>query len=247
MKQYSGLAQFYDKAIDIDYCSWIDFVSYYLKSRGVGVEGKKVLELGCGTGNMTLMLKKKGMDVTALDISEDMLTIAEQKLRENGYKVNFALQDMIYFNMGRTYDFVCSFCDGYNYVFEDGDLKKSFDRVYKHLNPGGYFIFDISTLYKLKNIIGNNTFTLNEDDMCYIWDNYMDDDIIEMYITFFIKEGNMYKRVDETHIQRAYGTDTIIKCLNDSGFNKIEVYDDYTLENINDISKRATFIVQKDQ
>ncbi|SKA89140.1 Methyltransferase domain-containing protein [Caloramator quimbayensis] len=247
MNQYIELSGIYDKMIDIDYDKWIFFVESYFENKGMSLKQKNVLELGCGTGNMTLRLKERGADVTALDLSSDMLSIAQEKLRLKRYKINFINQDMRDFNINKKYDYVFSFCDGYNYIIEENDIIESFKRVYNHLSSYGYFMFDISTPYKLKNIIGNNTFTLNEDNLCYIWDNYLEDDIIEMYITFFVKEENLYKRFDENHIQRAHDLGKIKEYLYIAKFKDIEIYDDYNLTNIKDKSMRAVFIAKKEE
>jgi fatty acid-binding protein DegV len=209
MNQYEGLAGIYDSLIDTDYDKWTEFLQKYLSRHNINPLGKKVLELGCGTGNMTLRIKKMGMNVTAIDISQDMLSIASQKAADKGSKIMFLKQNMTSFNTGKKYDMIFSFCDGYNYVIEDKEITKSFERVYNHMNSGGIFIFDISTSYKLSSVLGNNTFTLNEDERCYIWDNYFEDNKIEMYITFFVKEGNLYRRFEERHIQKSHETEFI--------------------------------------
>lgn len=247
MEQYIELSGIYDKMIDVDYDKWISFVEKYFENKSISLRGKNVLELGCGTGNMTLKLKEKGANVTALDLSSNMLSIAQEKLRLKRYKTDFINQDMRNFNINKKYDYVFSFCDGYNYIIEEDDIIESFKNVYNHLNVCGYFMFDISTPYKLKNIIGNNTFTLNEDNLCYIWDNYLEDDIIEMYITFFVKEGALYKRFEENHVQRAHDLNKIKEYLYSVKFKNVEIYDDYNFSNINDESMRAVFIAKKEE
>jgi ubiquinone/menaquinone biosynthesis C-methylase UbiE len=234
--------------IDVDYDKWADFIVKYLDSVGLNPIGKKSLELGCGTGNMTTRLKDRGMDIIALDISQDMLTAAEEKARKKRQRIMFVNQDMTQFKINKNFDLIFSFCDGYNYIIEEQGLISSFERVYRHLAPGGSFIFDISTAHKLKNVIGNNTFTTNSDELCYIWDNYLEGDLLEMYITFFLQEsslGGLYRRIDETHVQRAYDADFIVSSLKRCGFNNVEVYDDYTFETLNEESTRATFVAKK--
>ncbi len=245
MKQYADLASIYDKMIDVDYDAWIKFIDGYFFDKGISLKGKYALELGCGTGNMTLRLKSRGMELTAIDISEDMLNLAQQKALEKRVKINFVSQDMIDFEMNRKFDFIFSFCDGYNYITEEEDLLSSFNRVYSHLNVGGRFIFDISTEYKLRDAIGNSTFTMNEDRVCYIWDNYLEGDILEMYITFFVQEGKLYRRVDETHVQKAHKNQYLVQLLKGSGFSKVEIFNDYSFEALTNESMRATFIAEK--
>lgn len=247
MEQYTNMSNIYDKMIDMDYDAWIEFLNKFFISQKDSLRSKKCLELGCGTGNMTLRLKKSGVDITGFDISPYMLSVAEEKLRANKYIVRFINGDMSDINIGKKFDIICSFCDGYNYIIEEDDLENSFNKVFNHLENKGYFIFDISTEHKLKNIIGNNTFTLNEDELCYIWDNYIEDDILEMYITFFEKHGEMYKRFEENHVQRAWGTNFILDKLKKCGFSNIHVFDNYSFNNINDKSVRATIVAKKEE
>lgn len=245
MKQYADLATIYDKMIDVDYDEWVKFIEEYFLRKNITIKGKKALELGCGTGNMTLRLKSRGVEITALDISDDMLNAAQKKALEKRVKINFLNQNMIDFELNRKFDFIFSFCDGYNYITEEKNMLNSFKKAYNHLGMEGTFVFDVSTQYKLRDIIGSNTFTVNEDKLCYIWDNYYEEDILEMYITFFIQQGELYKRIDETHVQRAYKIDELIKMLHKAGFRQVEVFSDYSFEALKDESIRATFIAEK--
>lgn len=243
MGQYENLSFIYDGMIDVDYDRWISFITEYISRNKI--IGKSALEIGCGTGNMTLRLKENGFDVIALDSSEDMLASAQDKLFKKRHRVRFLKGDAKDFKIDKKFDFAFSFCDVYNYITDENDLIRCFKNAYKHLNQDGVFIFDISTNYKLKNIIGNNTFTMNRDDLCYIWDNYIEDDLVEMYITFFIPKGQIYMRVDENHIQRAYDIEFIKESLISSGFRNVEIYSDYSFDKINDDDLRATFIAKK--
>jgi ubiquinone/menaquinone biosynthesis C-methylase UbiE len=245
MRQYANLASIYDKMIDVNYDEWVKFIEEYFQRKNITLKGKKALELGCGTGNMTLRLKEKGMEITALDISDDMLTVAQEKAFDRRLKINFLNQDMTEFELKKKFDLVFSFCDGYNYITDEENLANSFNKVFNHLNNQGTFIFDISTRHKLKDIIGGNTFTMNGEKLCYIWDNYYDEDILEMYITFFVTEGKLYKRIDETHVQRAYNVETLTLLLEKAGFRKIEVFEDYSFKALNDKSIRATILAEK--
>lgn len=245
MEQYANLSLVYDKLMDVDYNQWTNFLVEYFKKENRELKYKKCLELGCGTGNMTVNLKKLGMDVTAIDSSDDMLTKAEEKLRQLRFKVNFLKQDIRSFNLNRKYQYIFSFCDCFNYILKDEEIKKSFTNIYNHLEEEGYFIFDISTEYKLKEVIGEKTFTLNQEDVCYIWDNYIVDDTIEMYITFFVKEGKLYKRFDEKHVQYMHRVDKLEQLLKDVGFKGVEIFDDYNLSPFTDKSMRSVFVVKK--
>lgn len=245
MEQYSNLSLVYDELMDVDYKKWADFIREYFESKNVDLKYKKCLELGCGTGNMTINLKKLGLDIVALDSSFDMLTKAEEKIRREKLRVTLLKQDIRDYNLNKKFPFIFSFCDCFNYITDLKDLEKSFKNVYNHLEDDGYFLFDISTEYKLRNLIGEKTFTLNKEDICYIWDNYINEDIMEMYITFFVKEGKYYRRFDERHVQKIYKVEEVVKILKETGFKEVEVFDDYNLKHYNEESIRAVFVAKK--
>lgn len=244
-EQYTYISQVYDDMIDIDYLKWKNFIKEYFEKNKIDIKNKTCLELGCGTGNMTLELIKLGFVVSALDISEDMLAVAYNKVKQQNYNINFINGNMIDINFNNKFDNVFAFCDGYNYILDEEDLLKSFTDVYTHLKEDGQFIFDVSTKNKLENVIGNESFTLNKEDLCYIWDNYYEKDLIEMYISFFVKEGSLYRRFDEVHFQKAYDIDYIKRILERVGFKSIKVYDDYENLPVNENSLRAVFIARK--
>jgi ubiquinone/menaquinone biosynthesis C-methylase UbiE len=247
MEQYVSLAGIYDNNINMDYPKWASFVKEVFKGEGLDIRNSKALELGCGSGNMTVQLKKMGFDVIGLDISQEMLQVAAEKALSSYMKIMFINQDMTSFQVNKSFNGVFSFCDVINYITDEEKLFECFKRVYSSLDVGGLFIFDISSEHKLKDVIGNNTFTRNEEDLCYIWDNYLEDSLLEMYITFFVKQGALYKRFDEKHLQRAYGTDRIMSLLNKSGFQNIKTFDDYSFSPINKDTLRISFVAKKEE
>ena len=247
MAQYEGLASIYDGMIDINYEKWDSFIENYLKDKNIEVKGKHALELGCGTGNMTLKLLKSGMNLYALDISSDMLAVCEEKIRREKKKAFLLNQSMVDFSINKKFDFAFSFCDGYNYISDDIDVKKSFKNVYCHLSDGGYFIFDVSTNHKFKDIIADNSYNFVGDEVCYIWDNYYENNILDMYITFFIKDGTLYRRCEERHVLKSYRIDNMKQLLTEAGFSSIEVYDDYSFSKVSEMSSRVTYICKREE
>jgi len=247
MEQYVSLAGIYDNNINMDYPKWASFVKEVFVKEKLDIKNSRALELGCGSGNMTIELKKMGFDIMGLDISQDMLQVAMEKALSNYMKIMFIKQDITCFQVNKSFKGVFSFCDVINYVTEEEKLLECFKRVYSSLEAGGLFIFDISSEHKLKDIIGNNTFTRNEEDLCYIWDNYMEDDLLEMYITFFVKQGTLYRRFDETHVQKAYSVDKILNLLEKSGFKNIKFFDDYSFNPVNKDTLRVSFVAKKEE
>lgn len=245
-EQYGGFAYVYDRLMeDVDYEGWANYVEKIMDDNMK--KTNKILELACGTGNITIPLAKKGYNVVGLDISQDMLMVAKDKSIENNLKVLFIEQNMIDLELEEKFDCVLSMCDGINYIVDTEDLLEVFQRVYNTLEDGGAFIFDISSSYKLKNILGNNTFGENLDDICYLWENYFDEEsnILEMDLTIFIQEGKYYRKEEEFHIQRAYDVDEIINLLNTVNFKDVKIYDGFTFNTHKNNSERIFFVAKK--
>lgn len=245
MEAYKEFAYIYDSLmVDIDYNRWMDFIKETLVS--YNIKSQEVLEIGCGTGNFTTLLCREGYKVTALDLSEDMLSMAYDKLRS--YRsLQLINQDMINFQINKSFEAIVSVCDSINYIVDYSDLEKCFVNVYSHLKPEGVFIFDINSYHKLKHIIGNNTFVEDSEEVFYVWENEFDDDnnTCEFYITFFVKSQGLYKRFDELHVEKAYTSLEIEKALKNVGFQAVKIYDDYSLKIPTNISERLVFVAQK--
>ncbi|RKD32431.1 class I SAM-dependent DNA methyltransferase [Thermohalobacter berrensis] len=246
MEIYNEFAHIYDTLMeDVDYGKWYDYIKRIFENNNISP--KNILEIACGTGNFTKFLCKDGYNVTCFDISEDMLSVAYDKLKD--YKnVTILKQDMIDFNINIRYDAILSICDSINYITDLKNLKNSFENVYSHLKDGGIFIFDINSYHKLSKILGDNTYVDEQNDIFYVWENFFDDTnkICEFYLNFFIKKGNnKYKRIQETHIQKAYTVEEIVSTLNQVGFNTIEVYESFTFKPPRKSSERINFIAKK--
>lgn len=245
MDAYIGFAYIYDKLMyDVDYSGWMDFIKSVLVKQNK--KPQEVLEMGCGTGNFTELLCKEGYSVTAFDLSEDMLSVAYNKL-DTYRNIQLLKQNMTDFCINKSFDTIISVCDSVNYITEHTELEKTFEKVYSHLNSDGIFIFDINSYYKLKNTIGNNIFVEDDEEIFYIWDNDFNeaDNTCQFYITFFVKEQELYKRFDEVHIEKAYTNTEVVSALEKAGFRIINIYNGYSDNPVNDVTERLTFVVQK--
>jgi len=240
---YNNMALVYDELMDdIDYQGWAKYIEEIFER--YEKTPKSILEMACGTGNLSYYLAKKGYNLTCFDISEDMLSVAYNKLYE--FKnVTILKQNMVDFNIYKKFDCVLSICDSINYIIQEKDLINAFSRVKQHLNEDGIFIFDINSYYKLESIIGDNIFLEDRGHIFYTWENYFDKDshIAEFYLTFFVKEKNgYYKRFDEKHMERAYTVDNIMEFLKQVGFNKVECFDSFTFNHPTSTSERIQFV-----
>ena len=176
-------------------------------------------------------------------MSMEMLTQAEKKVRNNSCKPKFICQDICKLDINNSFDLITCCLDSINYITESGSLKELFLNVKKHLKPGGLFIFDINSYYKIKNILGNNTFTYDSEEVFYVWENSFEDEIVDMYLNFFIKQEEIYHRIDEEHSERAYSTDFILQLLQEVGLQCLELLDGYERKEVSDETERIVFVV----
>ena len=241
---YNKFAYVYDRLIDdVDYKSWVD---YYLKIfKRYGLKPTLGLDLGCGTGNMTTELSLRGIDMTGIDISEDMLMVARDK--SVGKDILYLNQDMTEFELYGTVSFVISSLDCINYITDKRDLLKVFKLVNNYLDPGGLFVFDINTKYKLENVLGDNTFILENENSFCAWQNEYDKKrrICDFFLTFFTKDKDGYSRFDEHHSERAYSIEEITALIEKSGMKLLKVYNPLSFDAPTDKSERVFFVVQE--
>ena len=149
---YQDFAEIYDGLMnDVDYESWAE---YYTRLLSIyGIRGGKICECACGTGGLTLPLKRRGFQMTGVDLSREMLWQAAQKARKNGMNIPFVQQDMRSLNLHKPVDAVLATCDGVNYLMTEEDLLSFFRAAKRAIRPGGALIFDVSTPHKLKDVL----------------------------------------------------------------------------------------------
>lgn len=213
---YQYLSYCYDSFMsDVDYDVWANRIIGILGDR------KKGIDCGCGSGNITLRLKKAGYDVVGMDISPDMLNVAKQNFIRNNVDIPLIKMDAEKLSVPGKADFITAVCDVVNYMKSPGQF---FARAYSALNNGGVLIFDISSKHKLTEIIGNNVFTDSSGDTTYIWTNHLSNkkNKVEMYLTFFIKNSSgSYDKREERQVQYIYESDQLISLLKGNGFTKV--------------------------
>ena len=212
---YSALGRWFEYLNDdCGYEKWSQYLIERLKNSGAGSRG---VDIGCGNGYFTRALIKAGYSVVGVDISPQMLDGAQQLSLKEGVRAEFLLGDITKLKLNFKADFAVAVNDCLNYVPKD-KLKTAFSRVYSCLKKGGAFIFDISSAHKLKNIIGNNLFAEDNEDLTYLWFNKLEGDKVTMDLTFFEKQGENYVRSDERHVQYIHEEDGVCAALKDAGF-----------------------------
>ena len=243
---YSVFAEIYDSLTeDVEYERRADYIVRLL--RKFGKDPELILDLGCGTGTVTSLLAKKGYSMIGVDMSEEMLSVAADKAEKDGLDILYLNQPMEEFELYGTVGAAISLLDSINYVIDDQGLEQTFRLVHNYLDPDGLFIFDINTVYKLKNILPGNTFCGESDKAFYTWENVFDLDynICEFTLNFFIKDGKNYCRRTETHYQRAYTDAYIRKLLKKCGFEVVGSYDDVSFEKPSRTSEKVFYVARK--
>lgn len=246
MEAYSSFAEVYDLFMDnVPYEEWCDYMVDILKENGI--DDGLVLDLGCGTGKMTRLLKAAGYDMIGVDLSEEMLGIAREADSEG---ILYLQQDMREFELYGTVRAVISACDCMNYILEEEELLQVFTLVNNYLDPKGIFVFDMNTRYKYEELIGDQTICEHREDASFVWDNYFDEetDINEYELTLFIQhpeEKQFFQRFMEYHYQRSYDIDTIKSLLTQAGMRVLAVYGEGTRVEPDAECERVYFVAQE--
>ncbi len=260
MAAYEKFAYTYDRLMrDMPYPMWLRFVKECWQKYGMP---QTVVDLGCGTGNLTLPLARMGFSMTGIDLSEDMLAIAAgksvQSLMVPEGSVRWIHQDMREWLLEQQVDAVISFCDSLNYLLEEEDMLQTFRQTYGGLKENGIYIFDVHTPLQLESYAKDQPFMLDEDDVAYIWTCNLEPSRHEITheLTIFSKadsgsgkgagiKEDWFERFEETHVQRAYSLDCLRDGLLDSGFKKVELFADFRWAEPDEYTQRAFFVAVK--
>ena len=218
---YTSLATVYDLFMeDVPYEAMVAQLQAFWRQEGYAVN--TVLDAGCGTGSFIVPLAKAGFDTCGVDLSSEMLAMADNKAYNQGVSCIFIERDLRELNLAPQFDGVISFFDTLNYLLTAEDLSKVIREIYQCLLPGGSFVFDMRTLHYYADVLGENIFRDEKNHCCLIWENHFDNDCIYMDLDFFLPEGKgLYRRYQEEHIQRGYFLAAVIALLQEAGFTDI--------------------------
>lgn len=226
MDAYHALAASYDRLTnDVDYGATVDF--YFDILNREGLSPRTAVDLACGTGSVTALLACRGLDVLGVDMSEEMLTVAQQKtcaLENPPRFVCMPLQELV---LPRGVDLAVCALDSLDYITNIDDCKEAIRRVYKVLNPGGVFVFDVNTPEKLRAMDGQ-VFLDEDDDVYCVWRGEFDEqtNICSYGMDLFQRNGSVWNRSFEEHREYAYSQEQLMQYLKAAGFVGIEVYAD---------------------
>jgi SAM-dependent methyltransferase len=242
---YGEFAKIYDDLIneDIDYEDMCSRIIEICKVENINFDN--YLDIACGTGNVTAKLAKNFKESFAVDLSDDMLREAFNKLKKEKIKCQLVCQDMSELSLNRKFDLITSVLDSTNYIIEESNFLKYLMRVKDHLKDNGIFIFDVNSYYKLSEILGNNIYTYSEEEVFYTWENTFENDILNMFLTFFVKKGELYERFEEEHLERAYTEEFIENKLKELDLKIIGKFDGYSKKSVENLTERIMYVVKK--
>lgn len=230
MDAYHALADSYDRLTnDVNYQETVAFYRQILQREGL--VPRTAVDLACGTGSVALLLAHWGLQVTGVDMSEEMLCAALQKVQEFKNPPLFVCQRLQELRLPRGVDLAVCALDSMDYITDPEDCREAIRRIYKVLNPGGCFIFDVNTPEKLQAMDGQ--IFLDEDENVYcVWRGEFDWDtnICSYGMDLFQRQGNAWIRSFEEHREYAYSAEQLTAYLRQAGFIRIEVFADRRLE-----------------
>lgn len=245
MDAYTGFASVYDRFMeDVPYEHWRDVILHELKA--ASVSDGLLLDLGCGTGTLTRMLASEGYDMIGVDRSQEMLTEAREKTADAD--ILYLCQDMRAFELYGTVRAVISTCDTMNYLLTPEDFIQTVRLVNNYLDPGGLFIFDLNTLYKFRELMGNTTIAESGEEASFIWDNFFDEETgrNEYDLTLFLKQENgLFERQVEVHEEQGYALEDVKGFLETGGMEFVRVFDADTGGEPEDTSEKVFFIARE--
>ena len=226
MDAYHALAGSYDRLTsDVPYEAVVAFYNEILRREGANP--RTAVDLACGTGSVALLLARQGLRVTAVDMSEEMLCVASQKAAEADLPITFVCQPLQQLRLPRGVDLAVCALDSLDYITDPADCQAAIGRIYKVLNPGGCFIFDVNTPEKLRTMDGQVFLDEDEDVYC-VWRGEFDEEsnICSYGMDLFQRKGNLWERSFEEHREYAYSQEQLIGYLKTAGFTHIEVFAD---------------------
>ena len=243
MNGYGEFAVLYDKLTgDVNYEARCDYIEKIFARQKL--TPKLICDLACGTGSVCLEMNKRGYDLIGVDVSLNMLSQAIAKSENTN--ILYLHQDITEFELYGTVDVFLCLLDSVNHLTEDGDVDKLFALVKNYLNPNGIFIFDVNTKYKFENILSDNIYTFEDEDVFYVWENNYENGICDMYVDFFVKNGEDYKRIKQDHSERYYSKKELSSLAKKHGFKIEGIYAELTFDKPKKDCQREFWVLKKE-
>ena len=229
MDAYKALAASYDRLTnDVDYRAVVDFYRQIMEEEGV--HPRSAVDLACGTGSVAQLLAKQGIPTIGVDLSEDMLTQAQLKTADMDNPPRYICQSLDKLKLCKAVDLAVCALDSLDYITEPDRCRQAIRRIYRALNPGGLFVFDVNTPEKLRAMDGQ-VFLDEDDDVYCVWRGRFDEEtnICSYGMDLFQRDGKRWVRSFEEHREYAYSAQQLTGWLREAGFTRIRVYGDRKL------------------
>lgn len=246
MSGYNSFADFYDALMsDVDYKARAKYLLKLFKK--YGKVPALLLDLACGTGAFSNEMALSGIEVIGIDASEEMLAVARENSADRGTDILFLCQKAEELDLYGTVDGAICCLDSINHITDLRNLKTAFKKVSLFMEQDGLFIFDVNTPFKHSNILADNTFVIEQDDIYCVWQNEYDktNGITDISLDFFVRDGENYKRYSDRFCERAYSFEKLSDLLNEAGFKVEAIYEDMKTYPCSDTAERAIFIARK--
>jgi SAM-dependent methyltransferase len=240
--QFDLIAPYYDALMaGVPYGLWVGYLEDIL--RRLDYHPKTVLDVACGTGNVSERLSQRGYDLVGVDIAPGMIEVA----REKRSPIEYHVQDMAELDLGRQFDLAISLFDSLNYVTDTDRLRLGMRKVAEHLNDGGVFIFDVNTEYALAHGFFNQANLDSRNYPKYVWSSEYDRTarICTVTMVFEVMEGTETRQFTEVHRQRGYTLEELGDMVKNAGMELLETFHAYTLKRPGRRSDRVFFVARK--
>lgn len=248
MSDYCDFAYVYDRLMnDVDYKARTEYLLGLFKK--YGKTPTLLLDLACGTGGFSNQMSLKGIEVIGVDISEDMLGVARENSYSLGTDVLYLCQDACELDLFGTIDGAICCMDSLNHITDIKKLDKAIENVSLFLEKDCLFIFDVNTPYKHKNILADNTFIIEEENIFCAWQNeYIEkDSLTNIKLDFFVEQDEVYERYSEEFFEKAYELNEIEEIVKKHHFDIIGIFDDMSENPLKSDSERAIFVLKKNK
>ncbi|MDD4124951.1 MAG: class I SAM-dependent methyltransferase [Eubacteriales bacterium] len=246
MKDFGIIAGKYDIYNSADYDSYASFAQGSFSESRVPVT--EVLDLGCGTGELTVRLADMGFSMTAADGSEEMLAVLTGKIK--GRDIQPICQDMRFLDLYGTVQGCVSSFDCLNYLLTSDDLNRAVAKVGFFMEEGGIFVFDVNTDYAYKSIYANNSYVYEERLSMLVWRNYYNEKTrkCDFYLTSFYEDGRgKYIRNDAVHVQKNHTYKAIKTAVENAGFDIVGIFGGTDRRPLTGTDPKAYYVLRKNR
>lgn len=243
---YNEFAYFYDEFNgEADYEALLNYILKALKENGI--EDGILLDLGCGTGDLTLMLTQAGYDVIGVDQSEEMLAVVRDKADqlEMNDRLLLLQQDILELDLYGTIRAAVSTFDTYNHIPPES-FEKAIGKAAFFMEKGGIFVFDMNTPYKHREILGQNSYEIETPDALCSWQNCYEEENRRVKISLTIEDREQDETYQENFYEYSYELDYVKEILKKHGFACLEVADGESFGALGETSQRMIFIARKE-